>query len=77
MDIYRDEIVTMLHSVMWVCLCIPGHIHCSCSTEMVLLCTPVIELVSFAFSICPFLEFFHVVRVLGGNMAVSLAQFHC
>ena len=47
-----------IHSVMWVCLCIPGHIHCSCSTVMTLLCIPVSELVSFAFStipICPFL----------------------
>ena len=55
---YRDQIVTMLHSVMWVCLCIPGHIHCSCSTVMALLCIPLSELVSFAFStipICPFL----------------------
>ena len=48
----------MLHSVMWVCLCIPRDIHCSCSTAMALLCIPVSELVSFAFStipICPFL----------------------
>ena len=57
-DGYRDQIVTMLHGVMWVCLCIPGHIHCSCSTVMALLCIPLSELVSFAFStipICPFL----------------------
>ena len=40
----------MLHSVMWVCLCIPGHIHCSCSTVMALLRIPISELVSFAFS---------------------------
>ena len=48
----------MLHSVTWVCLCIPGHIHCSCSTVMGLLCIPLSELVSIAFStipICPFL----------------------
>ena len=55
----------MLHSVMWVCLCIPGHIHCSCSTVMALLCIPLSELVSFAFStipICPFLipRIFHL-----------------
>ena len=37
----------MLYSVMWVCLCIPGHIHCSCSTVMALLCIPVSELVLF------------------------------
>ena len=45
----------MLHGVisMWVCLCIPGYIHCSCSTVMALLCKPVSELVSFAFSIIP------------------------
>ena len=30
MDGYRDQIVRMLRSVMWVCLCIPAHIHCSC-----------------------------------------------
>ena len=57
-DGYRDQIVTMLHSVMRVCLCIPGHIHCSCSTVMALLCIPLSKLVSFAFStipICPFL----------------------
>ena len=45
--------ITMLHSVMWVCLCIPGYIHCSCSTVMALLCIPVSELVSFAFSAIP------------------------
>ena len=50
---YRDQIVTMLHSVMWMCLCIPGHIHCSCSTVMALLCIPVSELVSFVFSTTP------------------------
>ena len=55
----------MLHSVMWVSLCIPGHIHCSCSTVMALLCIPLSELVSFAFStipICPFLilSIFHL-----------------
>ena len=52
------KVVTMLHSVMWVYLCIPGHIHCSCSTVMALLCISLSELVSFAFStipICPFL----------------------
>ena len=27
---YRDQIVIMLHSVMWVCLCIAKHIHCLC-----------------------------------------------
>ena len=52
---YRDQIVTMLHSVMWVCLCIPGHIHYSYSTIMALLCIPLSEHVSFAFSICPIL----------------------
>ena len=45
--------VTMLQSVMWVCLCIQGHIHCSCSTVMALLCIPLSELVSFAFSTIP------------------------
>ena len=54
-DGYRDQIVTMLHSVMWVCLCIPGHIHCSCSTVMALLCLPLSELVSFACSTIPIL----------------------
>ena len=56
-DGYKDQIVTMLHSVTWVCLCIPGHIHSSCSTVMAGLCIPVTELVSLAFStisICPF-----------------------
>ena len=46
-----------------MCLCFPRHIHCSCSTVMALLCTPVSELVSCTFStipICPFLEFFHL-----------------
>ena len=50
-DGYRDQIVTS-------CLCFPRHIHCSCSTAMALLCTPVSELVSCTFStisICPFL----------------------
>ena len=28
-DEYRDQIVTRLHCVMWVCFCIPIHIHCS------------------------------------------------
>ena len=37
-DEYKDQIVTILHSVMWVCLCIPGHIHSSCSTVTALLC---------------------------------------
>ena len=51
--------------MMWVCLCIPGHIHCSCSTVMALLCIPLSELVSFAFSTiptCPFLipRIFHL-----------------
>ena len=64
-----DQIVTIQHSVMWVCLCITGHIHCSCSTVMALLGIPVSELVSklvsFAFStipICPFLiqKIFHI-----------------
>ena len=45
--------VTMLHSVMWVCLCIPGHIHCSCSTGIALLYIPLSELVSFALSVMP------------------------
>ena len=67
-DGYRDQIVTMLHSVMWVCLCIPGHIHCSCSTVMALLCIPLSELVSFAFStipICPFLIQRHLLVHIG------------
>ena len=41
---------------LWVRLCFPRHIHCSCSTVMALLCTPVSELVSCTFStipICP------------------------
>ena len=58
-DVYRDEIVTMLHGVMWVCLCISGHIHCLCSTVMALLCIPVPELVSFAFSTIPICRFFN------------------
>ena len=33
-----------------MCLCFPRHIHCSCSTVMALLCTPVSELVSCTFS---------------------------
>ena len=33
-DGYRDQIVTRLHSVMWVCLCIPRRIHCSCCTAI-------------------------------------------
>ena len=44
--------------MMWVCLCIPRHIHCSCNTVMALSCIPLSQLVSFAFStipICPFL----------------------
>ena len=53
MDIYRDQIVTRLHSVMLVCLCIPMDVHCSCSTVLVLLCIPVSELVSFDFSTIP------------------------
>ena len=61
--------VTMLHGVMWVCLCIPGHIQCSCSTVMPLLCIPLSELVSFAFStipICPFLiqRIFHLLVIV-------------
>ena len=52
-DGYRDQIVTMLHSVMWVCLFIPKHIHCSCNTVMALLCIPVSELVSLDFSTIP------------------------
>ena len=42
-----------------MCVCFPRHIHCSCSTVMALLCTPVSELVSCTFStipICPFLH---------------------
>ena len=42
---------------LWVCLCFPRHIHCSRSTVMAPLCTPVSELVSCTFStipICPF-----------------------
>ena len=50
----------MLHSVMWVCLCIPGHIHCSCSTVIGLLCIPPSELVSFAFSTIPICPFCHL-----------------
>ena len=46
-DGYRDQIVTRLHSVMWVCLCIPRHIHCSCSTVMALSCIPLSQLVSY------------------------------
>ena len=38
-DGYRDQIVTRLHSVMWVCLCFPRHIHSSWSTVMALLRT--------------------------------------
>ena len=52
-DRYRDHFVTRLHSVMWVCLCSPRHIHCSCSTVMALSCIPLSELVSFAFSTIP------------------------
>ena len=39
-DRYRDQIVARLyiHSVIWVCLCIPRDIHSSCSTVMALLC---------------------------------------
>ena len=57
-DGYRHQIVTRLHSVMWVCLCFPRHIHSSWSTVMALLCIPVPRLVSCTFStipICPFL----------------------
>ena len=36
-----------------MCLCIPRHIHCSCSTVMALLCIPLSELVSFALSTIP------------------------
>ena len=41
--------------VMWVCLCISGHIHCSCSTVMALLCISASDLVSLAIPICPIL----------------------
>ena len=62
-DGYRDQIVTRLHSVMQVCLCIPRRIHCSCGTLMALLCILVSKLVSFAFCtipiICPF-RIFHL-----------------
>ena len=64
----------MLHSVMWVCLCIPGHIHCSCSTVMALLCIPLSELVSFAFStipICPFL-IFSFTCIYSSNVMVNI-----
>ena len=57
-DGYKDQIVTRLHSVMWVCLCFPRHIHSSWSTLMARLCIPVPRLVSCTFStipICPFL----------------------
>ena len=40
-----------------MCLCIPGHIHCSCSTVMALLCIPLSKLVSFAFSTIPIYPF--------------------
>ena len=40
----------VLYIVWCACVCIPGHIYCSCSTVMALLCIPVAELVSFAFS---------------------------
>ena len=36
----------------------PRHIHCSCSTVMALLCTPVSELVSCTFATIPFLMIF-------------------
>ena len=66
----------MLHSVTWVCLCIPGHIHSSCSRVMGLLCIPLSELVSFAFStipICPFL-FTCTHRVSVGLGLVSISN---
>ena len=57
-----NKFVTMLHGVMWGCLSIPGHIHCSCSTAIGI---PVSEFVSFALSTiptCPFLiqRIFHL-----------------
>ena len=51
----RDQIVTRLHSVMWVCLCIPRHIHCSCNTVMAIAMYTSTELVCCTIPICPFL----------------------
>ena len=45
----------MLHSVMWVCVTSTVH---ACSTVMALLCIPVSELVSFAFSTIPICPYF-------------------
>ena len=59
-----EQIVTMLHSVMWVCLCIPGHIHCSCSTVMALLCIPVSELVFVCFFYNPYMSLFEFYLLL-------------
>ena len=59
-DRYRDQIVTRLHHVMWVCFCFPRHIHGSCSTVMALLYLPVSELVSCTFSTIPTCPFFYL-----------------
>ena len=66
--------INRLHCVMWVCLCSTRHIHCSGSTVMALLCIPVSELVSFAFStiqICPFL-FIEVCLQLSTTLEVPI-----
>ena len=55
----------MLHSVMWVCLCIPGHIHRSCSTAMAVMHTTIQAcFLCFVYnpymSFVKFKEFFHL-----------------
>ena len=56
-QVNRDGQLLPHCSVMWVCPCIPKHIHCLCSTAMahvhIAVNIPVSELVSCAFSTAP------------------------
>ena len=82
---HRDSstIGIKLLPVMWVHICIPRHIHCSCSTAMgqrsIDVCIPVTKLVSCAFSpipICPFL-IQRIFRLLVSTLVFSqLTCFH-
>ena len=75
----NNFIVTMPHSVMWVYLCIPGHIHCPCSTVMALLCIPVSELVHslqvvtdpFSMHVHLFQYFYYLIQYYSNNNNIS------